>query len=295
MRKHVILALFATAVLAAQNPSASSSAVEVPAGGVPIYNVNVVARTTKAINYHHRSGPTRVGFAGTVLLPEAAGEAKVESQKGAVQIKAEFKNLEPPTRFGRQYLTYVLWAITPEGRPRNLGEILTNHKNKAELTTTSEVQAFALVVTAEPYYAVTEPSDVVVMENVILPETAGKIQTVDAKFELLKRGSYTYDKSQADALQPAGEKISVDRYEALLEVYQAKNAVQLAKAQGADKHAPGSIRQAEQLLREAEAQYASKQKSRVVVSTARQATQTAEDARLIALRKQEQASEASAQ
>jgi hypothetical protein len=281
-------------VLAAQSPSASSSDFEVPAG-VPIYNVNVVARTTKAINYHHRSGPTRIGFAGTVLLPGAAGEAKVESQKGAVQIKAEFKNLEPPTRFGRQYLTYVLWAITPEGRPRNLGEILTNHKNKAELTATSELQAFALIVTAEPYYAVTEPSDVVVMENVILPETAGKIQTVDAKFELLKRGTYTYDKSQADAVQPAGEKISVDRYEALLEVYQAKNAVQLAKAQGADKHAPGSIRQAEQLLREAEAQYASKQKSRVVVSTARQATQTAEDARLIALRKQEQASEASAQ
>jgi hypothetical protein len=113
MRKQVILALFATAVLAAQNPSD----VEVPAGGVPIYNVNVVARTTKAINYNHRSGPTKIGFAGTVLLPEATGEAKVESKKGAVQIKAEFKNLEPPTRFGRQYLTYVLWAITPEDGP----------------------------------------------------------------------------------------------------------------------------------------------------------------------------------
>ncbi len=295
MRKHVILALFATAVLAAQNPPANPPDVEVPAGGVPIYNVNVVARTTKAISYHHRSGPTKIGFAGTVLLPEAMGEAKVESKKGAVQIRAEFKNLEPPTRFGRQYLTYVLWAITPEGRPRNVGEILTNHNYKGELETSSEVQAFALIVTAEPYYAVTEPSDVVVMENVVLPETLGIVQTVDAKFELLKRGSYTYDKTQGDAVQPAGEKISVDRYEALLEVYQAKNAVQLAKVQGADKHAPGSIRLAEQLLREAEAQYAAKQKSKAVVATARQATQTAEDARLISMRKQEQAPEGSAQ
>jgi hypothetical protein len=295
MRKHVILALFATAVLAAQSPPAETSEVVEPAGGVPIYNVNVVARTTKAINYNHRSGPTKIGFAGTVLLPGATGEARIESKKGAVQVKAEFKNLEPPTRFGRQYLTYVLWAITPEGRPRNLGEILTNHNYKGELETSSEVQAFALVVTAEPYYAVTEPSDVVVMENVVLPETIGKVQTVDAKFELLKRGSYTYDKSKADALQPEGKKISVDRYEALLEVYQAKNAVQLAKVQGADKHAPDSIRMAEQLLREAEAQYAAKQKSKVVVATARQATQTAEDARLISMRKQERSPEGSAE
>ncbi len=295
MRKQVILALFATSVLTAQGPSVNPASVEVPAGGVPIYNVNVVARTTKAINYHHRSGPTKIGFAGTVLLPDAKGEAKVESKKGAVQVKAEFKNLEPPTRFGRQYLTYVLWAITPEGRPRNLGEILTNHNYKGQLETSSEVQAFALVVTAEPYYAVTEPSDVVVMENVVLPETAGSVQTVDAKFELLKRGSYTYDKSRAETVEPAGKKISVDRYEALLEVYQAKNAVQLARVQGADEHAPDSIRLAEQLLREAEAQYAAKQKSKVVVATARQATQTAEDARLISMRKQELPSEGSAQ
>ena len=289
MKRHVYFLPVLAVVLSAQTPPRTSD-VEVPAGGVPLYNVNVVARTTKAVNYHHRSVPTKIGFEGTVLMPDARGEAKVEGKKGAMRVDAKFKDLQPPTRFGAQYLTYVLWAITPQGRAINLGEVLTNHDHQGKLQATAELQAFALVVTAEPYYAVTEPSDVVVLENVILPETMGKVQTVDAKFELLKRGTYTYDKSRADTVQPEGKKISLDRYEALLEVYQAMNAVQLAKAQGADQMAAASYEKAERLLREAESQYAAKQKSRVVVATAREATQTAEDARLITQRKKEQQS-----
>jgi hypothetical protein len=129
-----------------------------------------VARTTPAINYRHRGGATTIDFRGTPLLPKARGEAKVESKQGYIEIEVEFDNLVPATKFGREYLTYVMWAITPEGRATNLGEVLLN-EDESKLNVTTELQTFGLVVTAEPYFAVTQPSDVVVMENVVRSDT----------------------------------------------------------------------------------------------------------------------------
>src|SRR5208337_1909458 len=137
---------------------------------VPIYRITVVARTTKAINYNHRSGPTKIGFRGTALMPEARGEAKVESKQGVIKIDADMERLGPATQFGQEYLTYVMWAVTPEGRATNVGEVLLNG-GKSQLHATSELQSFALIVTAEPYFAVTQPSDVVVMENFVRKDT----------------------------------------------------------------------------------------------------------------------------
>jgi hypothetical protein len=253
----------------------------------PIYHVNVVAKTTQAVNYGHRSDPTKIDFRGTVFLHEARGEARIKSDKGAVQIQAKFKNLTPPNRFGAQYLTYVLWAVTPEGRAANLGEMLTNHDNQAEIETATEFQTFALIVTAEPYFAVTQPSDVVVMENDIRPDTRGHIQTVDAKHDLLKRGQYTLDVSAAQTRENGSNqrKVSLKEYEALLGLYQARNAVQLARAEGADEYAANTFSKAEQTLNHAETIYAQSPKSKTIVTLAREAAQTAEDARLIALRK----------
>jgi hypothetical protein len=251
------------------------------ADNVPLYRVTVVGRTAQAINYRHRSGPTKIGFQGTVLLPEAGGEATVESKQGAIQIDAKFERLEAPSRYGAEYLTYVLWAITPEGRAQNLGQIVTNHANKARLKTATELQAFGLILTAEPYSAVTQPSDVVVMENVVLPATSGSVEKIEAKVPLLARGHYTF---QAGSTAPdSGRKVSLNEYEALLELYQARNAVQIARSLGADRHAEPTFRRAEQLLREAEGAHAAKASTKNVVMTARQATQTAEDARLITL------------
>ena len=102
---------------------------------------------------------------------------------------AAFDELGAPSKFGSEYLTYVLWAITPEGRANNLGELQVNG-NDGKLRVTTELQAFGLIVTAEPYFAVTQPSDVVVMENIVRDDTEGRIQTITAKYELLKRGSY---------------------------------------------------------------------------------------------------------
>src|SRR5580693_9077501 len=184
--------LLTCGILAAQAPQAPNptSTPADQAGSVPIYRVTVVARTTKAINYNHRSGSTRIGFRGTALMPQAIGEAKVESKQGVIKIDADMEKLDPATKFGPEYLTYVMWAITPEGRATNVGEVLLNG-DKSKLDATTELQSFGLIVTAEPYFAVTQPSDVVVMENFVRRDTVGNIEEVDAKYEVLQRGQYS--------------------------------------------------------------------------------------------------------
>src|SRR5882724_174269 len=161
---------------------------------VPIYQVTVTERTVKAVNYEYRRGPTRIDFRGTILLPDAKGDAVVESKAGRADISVKFDRVLAPSRYGGEYLTYVLWAITPEGHAKNLGEVLADGGDHARLHVTTDLQAFGMIVTAEPYSAVRQPSDVVVMENEIRPDTAGKVEVIQAKYELLPRGQYTYVK-----------------------------------------------------------------------------------------------------
>jgi outer membrane protein OmpA-like peptidoglycan-associated protein len=249
----------------------------------PIYKItiNVVERTTKAINYQHRNGATKIDFSGTPLLPAARGEAKVESKQGYIEIEVEFDDLQSATRFGPEFLTYVMWAITPEGRATNLGEVILNG-TKSKLNVTTEFQAFGLIVTAEPYFAVTQPSDVVVMENIVRKDTVGKIEEIEAKYELLERGQYTINVLPAD-LQP----IKLDK-NTPLDLYEARNAVRIAQWAGADVSATESFQKASKLLEQAENYKARKAGSKPIAMTAREAVQTAEDARLIALKRQEQ-------
>jgi hypothetical protein len=166
----------------------------------PIYKItiNVVERNAVAINYKQRSGATKIDFKGTPLLPKARGEAKVESKQGYTEIEVEFDDLQPASRFGSEYLTYVMWAISPEGRAVNLGEVILNGTKSKLDVSSSELQAFGLIVTAEPYFAVTQPSDVVVMENFIRPETRGTVEQIDAKYELLQRGQYVTNVAPAE-------------------------------------------------------------------------------------------------
>jgi hypothetical protein len=260
-----------------------SAQVANPNGPQPIYRVQVVQRTVQAVNYGHRTEPTRIDLKGTVLATHARGEAKVESRRGAVEIEAKVEKLDPPTRFGREYLTYVLWAITPEGRPVNLGEVVPDPDNKAKLKVSTDLQSFALIVTAEPYFSVTQPSDVVVMENALRPDTVGKAEEVTAKYELMPRGHYTYvQPTDAEMKPPAGQKLSMDKYEAVVALYQALNAIQIARAAGADRQASDTMKKAEELYEQARSLQSQNGTSRQVVMTARQAAQAAEDARLIA-------------
>jgi outer membrane protein OmpA-like peptidoglycan-associated protein len=267
--------LVACGVLSAQGPE---NAARVAAGSSPVYRVTVTARTAKAINYQHRSGATKIDFQGTELLPKARGEAKVESKQGYIEIEVEFDDLQSANKQGAEYLTYVLWAITPEGRTANLGEILLNG-TKSKLNVTTELQVFALVVTAEPYYSVTRPSDLIVMENVVRADTKGKIEEIDAKYELLQRGQY----------QRLANPLALKIDETLpLELYEARNAVQIARAVGADRFATETFQKAEKSLAQAEAYQARNAGKKPVTMTAREAVQTAEDSRAIAVKRQEE-------
>ena len=248
------------------------------AGAAPIYRVTVTTRTAKAVNYQHRSGATKIDFRGTELLPNARGEAKVESKQGYIEIEVEFGGLQPATKNGAEYLTYVLWAITPEGRTANLGEVLLNG-TRSKLNVTTELQVFGLVVTAEPYYAVTQPSDLIVMENVVRADTKGKIEEIDAKYELLQRGQY---QRLANPLA-----LKVDQ-KMPLELYEARNAVQIARSVGADQFATETFQKAEKSLAQAEAYQSRNAGKKPVTMTAREAVQTAEDSRAIAVKRQEE-------
>ena len=264
----------------AQPPGISTTK---PSDPQPIYSVTVVSRTLQAVNYAHRSGPTLIDMNGTVLLPHSKGVAMVESKRGRVTIDAKIDHLEAPTKYGAAYLTYVLWAITPEGRPKNLGEVLVDGSNKAHIEVTTDLQAFGLIITAEPYYSVTMPSDVVVLENVVRPDTIGNRELVTARYGLMPRGSYVLN-VQTGQRVPEGKKVSYDEYEATLELYQAENAIQIARSVGADRFAPESFNKAVALLDNAR-QTKTSGDSHMVVSLAREAAQTAEDSRVIALRR----------
>jgi outer membrane protein OmpA-like peptidoglycan-associated protein len=273
------------ALAAAQSSQAPSpvqqsteNAARMAAGAMPIYRITVVERTTKAINYNHRSGSTKIDFRGTPLLPEARGEATVESKQGVIKIDARMEKLQPATKFGPEYLTYVMWAITPEGRATNVGEVLLNG-DKTKLDATTELQSFGLIVTAEPYFAVTQPSDVVVMENFVRHGTVGTIEQVDAKYELLQRGQYTLNVNPAE-IKPVRLSSKVP-----LELYEARNAVQIARWTGAERYAPDTFQKAVQGLKNGEGYLTGKAGSKPIATVAREAVQMAEDARIITVKK----------
>jgi len=246
----------------------------------PVFRVQVVSRTIQAVSYRNRSGWTKVDFQGTALAPKANGQAEVNSRKGYMQVKATVKKLPTATTFGNEYLTYVLWAITPDGRAKNLGELLINNDGNADLDVTTDLQSFGLIVTAEPYFAVTQPSDVVVMENIIRKDTKGKFEEVDAKYQLLPRGIYT-------AQLPSGreEPMQMDK-KVPLELYEARNAILLSRAAGADKFATEVFQNAQNLLNQAQRYQDRKAGDKPVIMTSREAVQKAEDARIISIRRQ---------
>jgi outer membrane protein OmpA-like peptidoglycan-associated protein len=279
LKNKLLLALGITFSLSAFAQTNSQTPITIePMANTPTFRVTVVSRSVQAVNYKHRSGASKVDFAGTALMPAANGQAKVESKKGYIEIEVEFGNLEKPTTFGNEYLTYILWAISPEGRAVNLGEILVgdNHRSKVDVTT--DLQAFALVVTAEPYYAVRQPSNLVVIENIIREDTKGTTEAVSAKYELMERGGYI----------PTGYKFDPVILNARLplEFFEARNALRIAQSEGAEQYASDSYQHAVQLMNNAD-EYATRKHidTKPLIAVSREAVQTAEDAREIAVKK----------
>jgi len=237
----------------------------------------VTYRTVQAVTYEHHNGSTKVDFVGTNLMPSASGHAKVESRRGTMGIGAEFADLARPTTFGNEYLTYVLWAISPDGRAVNLGEVLVGSNHRSKLDVTTDLQSFALIVTAEPYYAVRQPSNAVILENVVRDNTKGTTEAINAKYELMERGGYL----------PTGYKFDpvVINEKLPLEFFEARNALRIAESEGAGQYAGESYQHAVQLMNTAD-QYAIGRPvdNHALIAASRQAVQTAEDAREIAIK-----------
>ena len=242
------------------------------------FDVNVVSRTTRAVKYEHRSGKTRIDFHGTDLMPRASGEATIESKRGTMEVHVTLKNLDNPTSFGTEYFTYVMWAISPEGRSVNMGEVLVGDDHRSKLEVTTDLQAFALIVTAEPYYAVRRPSNVVIAENAIRSDTIGTTEAVDAKYELIDRGGYIPTGYRMDPI--------VLNSKLPLEFFEARNALRIARAAGAESYAASSYEKAESQMTQAENLGTMKHVDRnAVIAASRQAVQTADDSREIAVKR----------
>jgi outer membrane protein OmpA-like peptidoglycan-associated protein len=278
--KHTLLFVIASALsLSAFGQASPQETIALaPIGSMPVYAEAETSRNVEAVDYQHRSGASEVDLAGTALLPSADGKAKVRSKRGTMEVEANFGNLQSPAAFGTEYLTYVLWAISPDGHAVNLGEVLIGGNDRSKLTATTNLQAFALIVTAEPYFAVRQPSNVVVLENVIRADTKGTPEAVNAKYELMERGGYI----------PTGYKFDPVILDAKLplEFLEARNAVRIAQSEGAEKYAIESYQRAVQLMNSADA-YAMEGSfdRKQLIAKSRETVQTAEDAREIAVKR----------
>jgi outer membrane protein OmpA-like peptidoglycan-associated protein len=278
LKSKLLLAAGITLSLSAFAQTNSQNLTVEPLSRTPTFRVTVISRSVRAVNYQHRSGSSKLDFAGTDLMPSANGVAEVNSKRGSIAIEAEFGNLQKPTTFGNEYVTYVLWAISPEGRAVNLGEVLLGSNHRSKLRVTTDLQAFALIVTAEPYYAVRQPSNAVILENVVREDTKGTTEAVNAKYELMERGGYI----------PTGYKFDpvVLNAKLPLEFYEARNALRIAQSEGAEQYAFDSYRHAVRLMDKADSYAINKHIDRKpLIAISREAVQTAEDARAIAVKK----------
>lgn len=278
MLKTFTITLAVAMMLGASAQAQTQSQVPADTGNpAPTFRINVVSRSTPAVSYKHRSGATKVDFQGTDLMPSARGEAKVESKRGALEIEVEFSGLDRPTSFSTEYLTYVLWAISPEGRPVNIGEVLVGDNRRSKLDVTTDLQAFAMIVTAEPYYAVRRPSNIVVLENSVRLDTKGSTESVNAKYELIDRGGYL----------PTGYKFDpvVLSAKLPLEFFEARNAMRIAESAGAERYATESYRKAVRQMDEADGMAAGRHGNRkALIATSREVVEKAEDAREISVK-----------
>jgi outer membrane protein OmpA-like peptidoglycan-associated protein len=202
----------------------------------------------------------------------ASGEAKIEAKKTGINIEAKIQGVDDATKFGMEYLTYVLWAVSPEGRAVNLGEMMLE-KGQAHLKATTDMQTFGLIVTAEPYFAVTQPGNMVVMEGAV-PQG----EEISAKFDLVGKGTYSSTNAHIqDAI------FGIDR-STPMELFEARNAVRIAHIAAGDKYATSILAKADKQLSDAEDIFRHKQGKTAIDSAARETTQTAEEARVMAVK-----------
>jgi outer membrane protein OmpA-like peptidoglycan-associated protein len=238
---------------------------------------NVISGTVAAVGYPVGGGGTKVTMVAQPAASQASGEAKVEAKRGGTDVSLKVAGLPQPTVLGPEFLTYVLWTVTPDGTTTNLGEIPIDKTGQGKLDATAQSQTFALIVTAEPYYAVHIPSELIVLVNETRKNTKGKIYP-DNSYKLMRRSEYTKQGNPL-ALTPDLKKIPLD-------IYEARNAVEIAKSRGAEQYAPEIFSKAQSSLQMAENALTQDSGKNQVISASRQTIQFAEDARALAVRRE---------
>ncbi len=272
-----LLLVATSGIVAAQDNSNSEN--DKPSFESP--GIQMIAETTQAVNYR-KGATTAVDFKGTSLMPEFTGKAKIMSKRALTDIHVDLEHLQPAKSLDLAYLTYVLWAISPEGQARNIGEIVP-HDGKASLHTTTDLQAFALVVTAEPDFGVSHPSEMIVGENVVRSTTQGQAEAVDVHYQAFPRAAYV------SQVNPVQKSVYGEDKKAPLDLLEARNAVRIAGDAHAEQYAPEMLSKAEKLLDQAEDYYRRKQGTKPIATVAREAVQTAEEARVNSIRSEDQA------
>jgi hypothetical protein len=241
-----------------------AKAQQMPGDPVPVLRLVPSSRQVHVQSYPQAPGTT-VDFAGTALMPKAHGTAKVEPFRGELKVELRLEDLGPAPQVDPAYLTYVLWAIPMNQEPQNLGELVLSG-DESKLTTFTNLPMFAMVVTAEPYFAVKQPSSLIVLQNILrTPPDDPNVLRAD----LLSL--------RMDSKTP-------------LDIYEARNAVRIARLAGAEHYAAEPFHKALQLLQQAEGIFARKKGQDIpdVKEKARQATQAAEEARSAAAEREGQ-------
>jgi outer membrane protein OmpA-like peptidoglycan-associated protein len=238
---------------------------------------NVIHKSIISIGYPVGDS-TKVIFTGTALAPQASGAARVEAKPGSTKIRVDVKGLPQPMILGPEFLTYVLWSVTPDGNVSNLGEIWIDKEGDGYRDTQAPVQTFAMAITAEPYFAVRLPSEEVVLVNDATKGTKGKIFPENS-YKLMARSQYA---KEGNPLA-----LTLDTKNTPFAVYQARNAVEIAKARGAEQYAPDIYKKAVASLQMTENLLARKADKDQIVTSARQTMQFAEDARSLSAQNRE--------
>ena len=239
----------------------------------PAQGSGTVRTSIRAVSY--QLGTTsKIDLKSGRLAPNAAGEATIEAKQGVTRIEASVAGLAEPTKLGAEFLTYVLWVVSPEGRASNIGEIQLDGSGKGNLKATTPLQTFSLFVTAEPYFAVRQPSEMVVLSNELRKNTKGKIVMVN-DYQLITRTQYN---KLGNPLA-----LTLDLKKVPLELYEARNAVEIAKSRAADKYAPEIFSKAEGGLQLAENALTRKANRKEIIQTAKLTVQSSEDARALSV------------
>lgn len=207
-----------------------------------------ISRETKAITYP-QDAEIMLRFRGTTRFPRMKGDAKIErTNKNGTEIELSVSKMPRPFELGAGYATYVLWAISPNGQVDNLGEIKRRGfwEFDSKIKVTTPLQTFALIITAEPHFLVTRPSQEIMLENLDPYSKSGRTIATTSTITYFGNSSDYFRDSRTPQIA------DVDYKSTPTAVLQARQALALARFAGAERDASTEFELAQTLTKNAE-------------------------------------------